>query len=80
MFGSPWWRGGDFLIAGSATEPCRDRAGVSVRDADPVMSAGRNGGGVSSAISRALGAGDRDRAATLRCSRHHRRLRGIFSH
>src|SRR5436305_12077725 len=30
-----------------------------------MMSAGAMGGGVSSAISRALGAGDRDRAATL---------------
>src|SRR3981189_614422 len=30
-----------------------------------MMSAGARGGGVSSAISRALGAGDRDRAATL---------------
>ena len=32
-----------------------------------MMSAGAMGGGVSSAISRALGAGDRDRAAIWRC-------------
>ena len=45
-----------------------------------MMSAGAMGGGVSSAISRALGAGNRDRGNACAARHHHRRLRRNFLH